>query len=152
MCHCSISVQFASIYSCADSESLCCTPLPCRACCINHVCVGWDWEINHRTRWCRGFMSPSPIPSPCGIPLIFSSVQIRVCSSSFECYCYHSASKSNSSRVIWSYFRMQDLAGGWWFCGRNTNELEMEIFRPDRMIMSDPNSGAESRRTFVSLD
>lgn len=69
-------------------------------------------------------MSPSPIPSPCGIPLIFSSVQIRLYSSSFGCYCYRSASKSNSSRLIWSYFHMQDLAGGcWWFCGRNKQKI-----------------------------
>lgn len=98
--------------------SLCDTALPCRACCINCVnCVGWDWEINHGTRWCRGFMSPSPIPSPRGIPLIFSSAQIRLYCRSFGCYCHRSVSESNSSRLIWSYFHMQDLAGGWWLCG-----------------------------------
>lgn len=109
--------------------TLCDTLLPCRAC-IN--CVGWDWERDHRTRWCGGFMSSNPIPSPCGIPLIFSSVQIRLYCSSFGCYCYHFLSLSNSSHLIWSYFHMQDLAGGWWFCDRKANELEMDTSCPEK--------------------
>ncbi len=77
-------------------------------------------------------MSPSPIPSPCGIPLIFSSVQITLYSSSFGCYCHRSVSESNSSCLIWSCFYMQDLAGGLWFCGRRTNELEVDTSCPEK--------------------
>lgn len=74
-------------------------------------------------------MSPSTIPSPCGIPLIFSSVQIRLYSSSFGCCCYRSVSGSNLSRLIWSYFHMEDLAGGWWFCGRNKKNINSMNWR-----------------------
>lgn len=123
--------------------------LPCRACCIN--CVDWDWERDHRTRWCGGFMSSNPIPSPCGIPLIFSSVQIRLYCSSFGCYCYHSLSLSDSSHLIWSYFHMQDLAGGWWFCDRKANELEMDTSCPEKKMGSDWISVAGSIKTFFFL-
>lgn len=40
-------------------------------------------------------MSPRPIPSPCGIPLIFSSVQIRLYRSPIALYCYRSLLESN---------------------------------------------------------
>lgn len=40
-------------------------------------------------------MSPRPIPSPCGIPLIFSSVQIRLYSGPIGRYCYRSLAESN---------------------------------------------------------
>lgn len=86
------------------SKSMCYILLPV-ALAVNTV--GLDWEIKHRTRWCRGLMSPNSIPSPCGIPLIFSSAQITFYSHSFSCYCNRHVSQSNLPHLIWGYFHIQ---------------------------------------------